>query len=128
MIDGFKKFILRGNVIDLAVGVIIGAAFGGIVDSLTKDIITPLIGKFGGEPDFSAWKVDVFMIGNFLNTVVSFLIKAAALYFVIVLPFNAVMDRMKKEEAPAPPPGPTPTEEYLKEIRDLMAKQRAAGA
>lgn len=126
MIEGFKSFLMRGNVIDLAVGVIIGAAFGGIVDSLTKDIITPLIGMFGGQPDFSAWKVGAFGVGNFVNAVVNFIIKAAALYFAIVLPFNNFAAKLAA--APAPPPPPPPSEEYLKEIRDLLAKGRAAGA
>lgn len=126
MLSGFKAFMMRGNVIDLAVGVIIGAAFGGIVDSLTKDIITPMIALAGGQPDFSAWKVWTLGVGNFVNAVVNFLIKAAALYFVIVLPFNNFAARLAA--APAPPPPPPPTEEYLREIRDLLAKGRAASA
>lgn len=126
MLSGFKAFLMRGNVIDLAVGVIIGAAFGGIVDSLTKDIITPLIAMAGGQPDFSAWKVGAFGIGNFVNAVVNFIIKAAALYFVIVIPFNNFAARLAA--APAPPPPPPPSEEYLREIRDLLAKGKAAGA
>ena len=88
MLKGFRDFIARGNVIDLAVGVIIGVAFGAIVDSLVKDIITPIIGLFGGQPDFSAIKLAGIGIGSFINAVVSFLIKAAGLYFLIVLPFN----------------------------------------
>lgn len=130
MLSGFKAFLMRGNVIDLAVGVIIGAAFGGIVDSLTKDIITPMIAMLGGQPDFSAWKVGAFGVafgvGNFVNAVVNFVIKAAALYFVIVLPFNNFAARLAAAPAPAPPP--PPSEEYLREIRDLLAKGRAASA
>ena len=98
ILGGFKDFISRGNVIDLAVGVIIGAAFGGIVDSLTKDIITPIIGLFGGQPDFSAIKPQGIGIGNFINAIISFLIKAAGLYFLIVLPFG----RFASKLAPAP--------------------------
>jgi large conductance mechanosensitive channel len=98
-LSGFKNFISRGNVIDLAVGVIIGAAFGGIVDSLTKDIITPIIGLVGGQPDFSAIRPAGIGIGNFLNAVISFLIKAAGLYFLIVLPFGRFTSKL------APPPG-----------------------
>jgi large conductance mechanosensitive channel len=119
MLKGFRDFIARGNVIDLAVGVIIGAAFGGIVDSLTKDLITPLIGLLGGQPDFSAIKLGSLNIGNFINTIVSFLIKAAGLYFLIVLTFNRFATRM----AAAPPPPPA-SETYLKEIRDLLAAQK----
>jgi len=122
MIDGFKKFILRGNVMDLAVGVIIGAAFGSIVDSLVKDIITPIIGLIGGQPDFSAIKPGGIGVGNFLNAVIAFLLKAAALYFVIVVPFNRMLARMAPPVAPAPPAGPPPEEKLLTEIRDLLKK------
>lgn len=115
MLKGFRNFIARGNVIDLAVGVIIGAAFGGIVDSLSKDIITPAIGLLGKQPDFSSIKVlGAIGIGNFLNAIISFLIKAAGLYFLIVLPFN----RFAAHFAPAPVI--TPTEQLLTEIRDSL--------
>jgi len=126
MLAGFKQFVMRGNVIDLAVGVIIGAAFGGIVDSLTKDVITPIIAMAGGQPDFSAWKIGAINIGNFLNAILNFLIKALALYFIIVVPFNSFAARMPT--APPPPAPPTPSEEYLREIRDLLSRSRAAGA
>lgn len=122
MLSGFKAFILRGNVIDLAVGVIIGGAFGAIVASLTADIITPLIGTLIGKPDFSAIKAGEVMVGKFLNAVVSFLLTAAGLYFLIVLPFNKLMEMSAKPAAPPPPPGPTPTEALLTEIRDLLKK------
>ena len=112
MLKGFRDFIARGNVIDLAVGVIIGVAFGAIVDSLVKDIITPIIGLFGGQPDFSAIKLDGIGIGNFINAVVAFLIKATGLYLLIVLPFNRFAARMA---AAAPP-----QEVLLREIRDLL--------
>src|ERR687887_2208983 len=89
-IGGFKKFILRGNVVDLAVGIVIGAAFGNVVQALVKDLITPLIGMFGGQPDFSAWTVTVgnarFAVGDFLNALISFLLLAAVVYFFVVLP------------------------------------------
>jgi large conductance mechanosensitive channel len=118
MFEGFKRFIARGNVIDFAVGVIIGAAFGAIVDSLVKDIITPIIGLFGGQPDFSAIKVGPIGFGSFVNNVIAFLLKAAALYYFIVLPFNRFAARL------APPPAPPPaTEALLTEIRDLMKRQ-----
>jgi large conductance mechanosensitive channel len=120
MLKGFRDFIARGNVLDLAVGVIIGVAFGAIVDSLVKDLITPLIGLAGGTPDFSALKLGPIAIGNFINAVIAFLIKAAGLYFLIILPFS----RFTKNLAPPPPP-PTPSELYLKEIRDLLAKRSA---
>ena len=112
MIEGFKKFIARGNVIDLAVGVIIGASVGEIVNSLVKDIITPIIGMLGGQPDFSAIQIGGIGLGSFINNVISFLIKAAALYFFIVVPFNRFAARL------APPP--SPTEALLAEIRDAV--------
>ena len=124
MLDGFKKFLMRGNVIDLAAAVIIGAAFGAIIDSLVKDIITPIIGMVGGQPDFSAIKIGSIGLGNFINAVVSFLIKAAALYFVIIIPFNRIAARLAAAPPPPPPPAPpSPSEVYLKEIRDLLAKR-----
>jgi large conductance mechanosensitive channel len=104
VLDGFKKFVLRGNVIDLAVGIIIGAAFTAVVNSLVKDLITPVFGIFGGLPDFSAWAFTVngsqFNIGSFINAVLSFLIMAGVLYWVIVVPVNRLMDLRKVEEAP----------------------------
>jgi large conductance mechanosensitive channel len=118
MLKGFRAFVLRGNVIDLAVGVIIGAAFSGIVDSLVKDLITPLLGLLGGAPDFSALKLGPVGVGNFINAVIAFLIKAAGLYFIVVLPFNRFAEKMK---AAAPPP--TTTETLLREIRDLLARK-----
>jgi len=124
MFSGFRTFIGRGNVLDLAVGVIIGAAFGGIVDSLTKDVITPIIGLLGGQPDFSALKAGPIGVGNFLNAIVSFLIKATGLYFLIVLPFNRYAAQLVVAPAPPAPPPPSPSELYLKEIRDLLAAQK----
>ena len=118
MLKGFRNFIARGNVLDLAVGVIIGAAFGAIVDSLVKDLITPIIGMMGGTPDFSALKIGSIAIGNFINAVIAFLIKAAGLYFLIIVPFNRFAAKMAA--APAPP---SPSETYLKEIRDALVKR-----
>lgn len=119
MLKGFRAFVARGNVIDLAVGVIIGVAFGAVVDSLVKDIITPLIGMLGGQPDFSAIKLGSVALGSFVNAIVAFLIKAAGLYFLIVLPFNRLAARM----AVAAPPNPQ--EVLLREIRDLLAQRKA---
>lgn len=112
MIQGFKNFIARGNVIDLAVGVIIGAAVGEIVNSLVKDMITPVIGMLGGQPDFSAIRLGAIGIGSFINNIISFLIKAAALYFFIVIPFNRFAAKLT--------PPPSPTEALLAEIRDAL--------
>ena len=123
MLKGFRDFITKGNVVDLAAAVIIGVAFGAIVDSLVKDVITPIIGMLGGQPDFSAIKLGAIQIGSFVNAVVSFLIKAAALYFVVVLPFGRFAAKLAA--APPPAPAPTPSELYLKEIRDLLRQQKA---
>jgi large conductance mechanosensitive channel len=102
---GFRDFILRGNVVDLAVGIIIGAAFGAIVTALVKDLITPLIGIFGGF-SFPDWTFtvnkSVFAIGDFLNSVISFLIIAAVVYFFVVLPINELVKRVHKEKAADP--------------------------
>ena len=97
----FKTFVLRGNVIDLAIAVVIGAAFGAVVAALVKDLITPLIAAIGGKPDFSALSFTIngskFLYGDFINAVVSFLIIAAVVFFLVVKPMNALMDRLKPE-------------------------------
>lgn len=102
MLKGFRDFILRGNVVDLAVAVVIGGAFGKIVDALVKDVITPFIGVFGGTPNFSSFFFTLnkskFMVGDFLNALISFLIIAAVIYFFIVLPMNKLTSRIKKGE------------------------------
>ena len=103
--SGFKKFLLRGNVVDLAVAVVIGAAFGAVVQALVKSLITPLIGAFGGVPDFSELAFTVngsrFAIGEFINALLSFVILAAVVYFFVVLPVNKLMDRFKSDEPDA---------------------------
>jgi large conductance mechanosensitive channel len=119
MLSGFKAFIMRGNVLDLAVGVIIGAAFGAIVDSLTKDILNPILGMLGGQPDFSAVKLGAIGIGSFINSVINFLIKAAGVYFMVIVPYNKFAAKPAPPVAPAPP---SPTETLLGEIRDLLKK------
>ena len=138
MLNGFKNFILRGNIVDLAVAVIIGAAFGAVVDSLVKDVITPLIGLIGGQPDFSSIAVGAkevinaktgvtsleggIRIGSFLNAIIAFLIKAAAVYFLVVIPVTRLMALINK---PAPVVEVIAPEDVklLTEIRDLLAKQ-----
>lgn len=97
MLKGFREFLFRGNVVDLAVAVIIAAAFTDIVNALVADLITPLIAAIGGQPDFSALAFTInnsqFMIGHFINTLLSFLIVAAILYFLIVAPLNRIAAR-----------------------------------
>ncbi len=104
--EGFKKFLLRGNVVDLAVAVVIGAAFAAVVKALTESFITPLIGALGGIPDFSAWVFTVnnsrFTIGAFINALLTFLITAAVVYFFVVLPITKMMDRYMAEEPIGP--------------------------
>jgi large conductance mechanosensitive channel len=107
MLDGFKKFILRGNVVDMAVGVVVGAAFGAVVTELTKAFLTPLIALLVGEPDYSNLKFKVssttFPIGDFINACISFILIAAAVYFFVVLPVNWLLARLNKPDAPAAP-------------------------
>ena len=97
MLSGFKQFIMRGNVVDLAVGVVIGAAFSGVVDSLVKDVITPIIAAIFKQPDFSSIAITIngseIMAGNFINSLLSFVIVAGAIYFFVVVPLNKLMTK-----------------------------------
>ncbi len=133
MLEEFKKFAMRGNVVDLAVGVIIGAAFGAIVNSLVGDVIMPVIGAVTGGLDFSNYFIPlsskvtaaaladakkqgaVLAWGSFLTIVINFLIIA----FVLFLAIKGI-NRLKKEEPPPPPPGPSPEVKLLTEIRDAL--------
>ena len=107
MLKGFRQFMLRGNVIDLAVAVVIGGAFGAVVTALVKDLITPLLAAVGGKPDFSAIAFTVngskFPIGDFINSIVSFAMIGAAIYFFVVIPVNALQARINRGEAPPDP-------------------------
>ena len=123
MLEEFKKFILKGNVVDLSTGVIIGAAFGNIVGAVTKGIVDPLIKKLSGgsDPNISL-QVWIFDLGLVINALIGFLITAAVIFFVIVKPANRLMALMRKEEAAAPPPPPAAEVQLLTEIRDLLKK------
>lgn len=107
MLNGFKQFILRGNVVDLAVGVVIGASFGAVVTALVQDMLTPLIGAIAQVPDFSGLVFTLngskFMYGHLINALISFILVAMSVYFFVVVPMNALLARMKKQEAPADP-------------------------
>src|SRR5690348_16570689 len=107
MLSGFKQFILRGNVVDMAVGVVIGAAFATVVGAFTKDLLTPLIAALVGKPDFCAIGFtingSVFALGDFINALISFLLVAAAVYFFVVIPVNALLARMNRSSTPADP-------------------------
>ena len=106
MLKGFRQFLLRGNVVDLAVGVVIGAAFGALVTAFVKDLLTPLIAAVAGKPDFSALSFTVngakFAYGDFLNMVISFLLISAAVYFCVIVPVNRLVSRAHREP-PADP-------------------------
>ena len=119
MLKGFRDFILRGNVMDLAVAFIMGAAFNAIVTSLVKDVLTQLIAAVVGKQDFSAVVFNVngtpVMIGNFLNATISFLIVAFVVYFFMVLPINSLMAKFKGP-APEVPPATKACPECLSEI------------
>ena len=127
MLKGFKEFISRGNVVELAVGVIIGAAFKNIVDALVDGIINPLIAAVIGKPDFS----DAFILtlngtdvkfGLLITAVINFLLMALAIYFCIVVPMNALNARRKKAEDEAPEAEVSDEVKLLTEIRDALAK------
>lgn len=122
MFKGFRDFILRGNVIDLAVAVIIGVAFGAVVTSIVTNLVTPLIALIGGVPDFSAIRTGPILWGNILNDVLTFLITAAVVYFVIVMPLNRLMERQRPSE-----PKPQTTRQCPECLSDIpVAARRCA--
>jgi len=125
--NGFKQFLLRGNVLDLAVAVVIGAAFSAVISALVKDLLTPLIGALAGTPDFSAMTLTVngsrLLVGDFLNAVIAFLMMAAAVYFFVVVPMNALTARLRRGEAP-PDPTTKKCPECLSEV--AIAARRCA--
>jgi large conductance mechanosensitive channel len=125
MLREFRAFILRGNVVDLAVAVVIGAAFGAVVAAFVADIVTPLIAAIGGKPDFAGLNFTInkstFKYGHFLNAIVSFLIIAAVIFFAVVRPLNTLAARRKKE-APEPE-APSEDVRVLTEIRDLLQQR-----
>jgi len=133
LVDEFREFALKGNVLDMAIGIIIGGAFGTIVSSLVKDVIMPPIGMLLGGVDFSDIKITLraaeaggeavaMNIGVFINNVISFLIVAWAV-FMLVKGINMLRQRFEKEKEAAPPPPPAPSELYLKEIRDALVNK-----
>ena len=106
MLSGFRTFLMRGNVVDLAVAVVIGAAFGAVVTAFVKDLITPLIAALFGKPDFSAIGFTInnarFLVGDFINALIAFVLVAAAVYYAVVLPMQHV-EAWRKRGEPAPP-------------------------
>ena len=126
MIKGFKDFLLRGNVVDLAVAVVIGLAFGMVVTAFTADFIGGIIGAIGGSPDFGTAGFTVngspIIIGSTINALINFVIVAAAVYFFVVVPVNKLMERRKRGEEPEV----QATSEdivLLQEIRDLLRQR-----
>jgi large conductance mechanosensitive channel len=132
VLKGFKEFIMRGNVVDLAVAVVIGAAFGAVVAALVKDLITPIIAAIVGKPDFSTLTFTVnkskFFYGDFINAVVQFVLVAAAIYFFVVIPIKKLTELQARRRAAGEPEedASIASEEaiLLREIRDLLATQR----
>ena len=131
MLKGFKDFIMRGNVVDLAVGVVIGAAFTGLVTQFTKSFLDPLLkligggeGKVGGQFDLS--DNNPVMWGAFVTAVITFLMTAAALYFLVIFPMNKLAERRRRGEEP-PPEAPSEEVKLLTEIRDALVAARAPG-
>ena len=107
MLRGFKAFLLRGNVVELAIAVVIGVAFGAVITAFVKDLVTPLIAALGGKPDFASLYFTVngskFLYGEFFNALIAFVIIAAVIYFFVVVPYTALVERSRKE----PPADPT---------------------
>ena len=114
LLEEFKTFALKGNVLDMAVGVVVGGAFTSIVNSLVADVLTPIISLVTPGMDFSAWHIGPIMVGNFINAVVSFVILAACVFAIV---------KAMNEDAPAPPPAPSKEEVLLAEIRDILASK-----
>jgi large conductance mechanosensitive channel len=131
MLKGFKEFIMRGNVVDLAVAVVIGAAFGAVVTALVKDLITPIIAAIAGKPNFSELTFTIhkskFFYGDFINALINFLLVAAAIYFFVVLPIKHLTELAARRRAAGEPAevADIPSDEavLLREIRDLLSAQ-----
>jgi large conductance mechanosensitive channel len=128
ILEEFKQFLLRGSVIELAVAVVIGVAFGAVVNSLVKDILTPIVAAIFGKPDFASLTFSIndstFRYGSFLNAVLSFVLIAAAIFFVVVKPYNVYLERRRRLDG-EPPASKTDEVLVLEEIRDLMRSQGA---
>ena len=116
---GFKNFILRGNLVELAVALIMALAFAAVIKA-TVDLLMGIIGTAGGHPDFSSYQPGGLLIGVWITAVISFVITAAVVYYVIVLPYTEAKERY----FPSPEPGTPEDVQLLQEIRDLLAQQR----
>ena len=129
MLKEFREFILRGNVIDLAIAVVIGAAFGAVVKSAVDNVFTPLIAAIIGEPSFGGLVLTIngtdIQYGLFLNAVFTFVSIAAVIFFLVIKPMNTFLALRKQEDAPAEPESPAEDVRLLTEIRDLLAERPA---
>jgi len=126
VLKGFRDFLVRGNLIELAVAFVIGLAFATVVTSFVDNSLMPIIGKFGGQPDFSGIDVLDIPVGAFINDLVSFVLIAAAVYFIVVMPYNRIRELRKKEE----PDEAEQLEEtvlLLREIRDALVRSNSGG-
>ena len=126
MLKGFRDFLVRGNLIELAVAFVIGLAFASVVTSFVDNILMPIIGKFGGQPDFSGIDVLDIPVGAFINDLVSFVLIAAAVYFIVVMPYNRIRELRKKEE-PEEAEQLEETVLLLREIRDALVRSNSGG-
>ena len=130
MLNGFREFVMRGNVVDLAVAVVIGAAFGAVVAAFSTDFIGGILGAIGGTPDFGNAGVTVngskIVYGTTLTALINFAIVAAAIYFVVIVPMQKLMS-LRAPDADAETPAPSDEARLLTEIRDLLAAERQRG-
>jgi large conductance mechanosensitive channel len=134
VLKGFREFIMRGNVVDLAVAVVIGAAFGAVVTALVKDLITPIVAAIAGKPAFSDLSFTIhkskFLYGDFINALLQFVLVAAAIYFFVVIPIKTLSEMQSRRRAAGEPEdvASVTSDEaiLLREIRDLLAAQRSA--
>lgn len=117
MLKGLRDFLMRGNVVDLAVAVVVGAAFNQVVNSLVADVLTPILGALGGIPDFSALKIGPVAIGRFINAVLNFLVVGTAIYFMVVVPMNKLSQLIKEQKI-------TEETRLLREILEELKKGR----
>jgi len=122
-VEDLKDFLMRGNVVDLAVAVIIGTAFSQVVSSLVADVITPLIGALGGVPDFSGIRLGPIALGRFLNALLNFLIVGTTVYFLVVVPMREAQKRLRKPPQEPPPPEPPEEIRLLREILEELRKK-----
>ena len=129
MFKGFRDFIMRGSIVDLAIAVVVGVAFGGVITALVEDLLTPLIAAMFGKQDFSnltfTINESVFRYGHFINSMISFVAVAGSIYFIVVVPMKKIAERRKVgQDAPEESPAPSSEVVLLREIRDLLKRDQ----